>query len=116
MRKFNSADHVRKINPEGSVRREVNQPAWRYEEFKTPTKEKALSENVNRVKYCEKVTVLISSQNVKKTEELAEIGVGNVIHLVRVMEIGFSDSSGIVRKVSSEVKVGEGPVPAKEES
>ncbi|KAK8637501.1 hypothetical protein V6N13_064920 [Hibiscus sabdariffa] len=62
---------------------------------------RALCENVNHVKDCEKVIILISTQNVKKIEELVEIEVGNVIHLARVMEINFSDNSGNARKDSS---------------
>ncbi|KAK8647669.1 hypothetical protein V6N13_121398 [Hibiscus sabdariffa] len=38
----------------------------------------------------------------KKIEELVEIEVGNVIHRVRVVELGFSDNSGSARKATLE--------------
>ncbi|KAK8716138.1 hypothetical protein V6N13_043456 [Hibiscus sabdariffa] len=64
----------------------------------------ALGENANCVKDCEKVIVLISTQNVQKIEEMVEIEVGDRIHLVRVLETGFSDNSNIMRKESAEGK------------
>ncbi|KAK8671529.1 hypothetical protein V6N13_038123 [Hibiscus sabdariffa] len=57
-----------------------------------------LGENANHIKDSEKVTVLITTQNVKKIEELVEIEVGNVIHLVRVNETSFFDNSSYVIK------------------
>ncbi|KAK8597987.1 hypothetical protein V6N13_095379 [Hibiscus sabdariffa] len=58
----------------------------------------AFGENVNRVIDCEKVTVLISTDHAKRIEESVEIEVGNVIHDVSIVELGFKDTS--VDKVS----------------
>ncbi|KAK8615670.1 hypothetical protein V6N13_017253 [Hibiscus sabdariffa] len=62
----------------------------------------ALGENANHTKDYERVSVLISTEVMKKIEELVEIEVGNVMHWVRVVELGFSDNSGSARKATLE--------------
>ncbi|KAL4375969.1 hypothetical protein GQ457_02G030320 [Hibiscus cannabinus] len=53
----------------------------------------ALGENAFRSKNCEKVTILITTNQVERIDEIVEIEVGNLIFKVRVMELGFSDES-----------------------
>ncbi|KAK8609253.1 hypothetical protein V6N13_025559 [Hibiscus sabdariffa] len=58
----------------------------------------ALGENANLTKDCEMVSALISTSYERKIEEIVEIEVGNVIHSVRVVEVGFKDE--FLNKVS----------------
>ncbi|KAL4378544.1 hypothetical protein GQ457_02G017040 [Hibiscus cannabinus] len=53
----------------------------------------ASGENANHTKDCEKVSVLISTDYERRIEELVKVEVGEIIHRVRVLEIGFSDDS-----------------------
>ncbi|KAK8583219.1 hypothetical protein V6N13_021931 [Hibiscus sabdariffa] len=53
----------------------------------------ALGENAFRSKNCEKVTILITTNQVERIDEIVDIEVGNLIFKVRVMELGFSDES-----------------------
>ncbi|KAL4298274.1 hypothetical protein GQ457_12G029320 [Hibiscus cannabinus] len=67
-----------------------------------------VGENFNMKKDCEKVTILISTGFVKEIEEQVEIEVGDIRYLqnivyfptVRVKEIGLSDNSSSVLRVS----------------
>ncbi|KAK8617679.1 hypothetical protein V6N13_080586 [Hibiscus sabdariffa] len=47
----------------------------------------ALGENLNQIQGCEKMTLLISTSQMKKIEEVMEIEVGNEVYSVRVFEI-----------------------------
>ncbi|KAK8628431.1 hypothetical protein V6N13_064138 [Hibiscus sabdariffa] len=53
----------------------------------------ALGENAFRSKNCEKVTILITTNQVERIDEVVEIEVGNLIFKVRILELGFSDES-----------------------
>ncbi|KAK8644199.1 hypothetical protein V6N13_123512 [Hibiscus sabdariffa] len=57
----------------------------------------ALGENLNQIQGCEKMTLLISTSQMKKIEEVMEIEVGNEVYSVRVFEI-------YVVKVSSSIQ------------
>ncbi|KAK8582692.1 hypothetical protein V6N13_069464 [Hibiscus sabdariffa] len=66
--------------------------------------------NANHSRDCEKVTVLISTDQVKKIEEVVEIEVGDKIFEIGVVELGFSDDTAtalgkkvIVEKVNCDV-------------
>ncbi|KAK8582683.1 hypothetical protein V6N13_069455 [Hibiscus sabdariffa] len=53
----------------------------------------AMGVNANHSRDCEKVTVLISTDQVKKIEEVVEIEVGDKIFEIGVVELGFSDDT-----------------------
>ncbi|KAK8643957.1 hypothetical protein V6N13_013234 [Hibiscus sabdariffa] len=53
----------------------------------------AMGVNANHSRDCEKVTVLISTKQVKKIDEVIEMEVGDKIFEVGVVELGFSDDS-----------------------
>ncbi|KAK8683776.1 hypothetical protein V6N13_039825 [Hibiscus sabdariffa] len=61
----------------------------------------AVGENINLRKDCEKVSVLISTSQAKRIEEVIEIEIGSMIVEVGVKELGFSDNSteGVMVKV-----------------
>ncbi|KAL4295278.1 hypothetical protein GQ457_12G029200 [Hibiscus cannabinus] len=59
-----------------------------------------VGENFNMKKDCEKVTILIFTGFVKETEEQVEIEVGDIRYVVRVKEIGLSENSSSVLRVS----------------
>ncbi|KAK8635012.1 hypothetical protein V6N13_022890 [Hibiscus sabdariffa] len=61
----------------------------------------AVGENINHRKDCEKVSVLISTSQAKRIEEVIEIEIGSMIVEVGVKELGFSDISteGVMAKV-----------------
>ncbi|KAK8636066.1 hypothetical protein V6N13_004776 [Hibiscus sabdariffa] len=54
---------------------------------------KALGENSNHTKDCEKVTILISTGYERKIEDLIDVEVGKITYRVRVGEIDFSEES-----------------------
>ncbi|KAK8558167.1 hypothetical protein V6N13_073840 [Hibiscus sabdariffa] len=53
----------------------------------------ALGVNPNHTRDCEKATILISTNQVKKIEEVIEIEIGDKIFDVSIVEIGFSNVS-----------------------
>ncbi|KAK8582679.1 hypothetical protein V6N13_069451 [Hibiscus sabdariffa] len=53
----------------------------------------AMGVNANHSRDCEKVTVLISTDQVKEIEEVFEIEVGDKIFEIGVVELGFSDDT-----------------------
>ncbi|KAK8696171.1 hypothetical protein V6N13_001308 [Hibiscus sabdariffa] len=53
----------------------------------------AFGENLDCSLDCEKMKILITTQQVQKTCEVVELEVGSMIYEVRVSEIGFSDPS-----------------------
>ncbi|KAK8622412.1 hypothetical protein V6N13_117329 [Hibiscus sabdariffa] len=53
----------------------------------------AAGENAAHSRDCEKVTILITTEIVDRIEEVVEICVGNLLHQVRVIELGFNDNS-----------------------
>ncbi|KAK8613478.1 hypothetical protein V6N13_101240 [Hibiscus sabdariffa] len=53
----------------------------------------AMGVNANHSRDCEKMTILISTKQVKKIEEVIEMEVGDKIFEVGVIELGFSDDS-----------------------
>ncbi|KAK8615057.1 hypothetical protein V6N13_068843 [Hibiscus sabdariffa] len=55
----------------------------------------AFGENIKHDKDCEKVSVLISTSQKKKIEEVIEVKVGGTIFEVSVRELGFSDNSSV---------------------
>ncbi|KAK8669771.1 hypothetical protein V6N13_104540 [Hibiscus sabdariffa] len=66
----------------------------------------AMGVNANHSRDCEKVTVLISTKQVKKIDEVIEMEVGDKIFEVGVVELGFSDDSDTtVGKKGTEVNV-----------
>ncbi|KAK8663521.1 hypothetical protein V6N13_083337 [Hibiscus sabdariffa] len=54
-------------------------------------KVEALGENVFKLYDCEKFTLLISTSQMTGIEEVIDFEVGNMIHEIRVTEVGFSD-------------------------
>ncbi|KAK8663515.1 hypothetical protein V6N13_083331 [Hibiscus sabdariffa] len=54
-------------------------------------KVEALGENVFKLYDCEKFTLLISTSQMTRIEEVIDFEVGNMIHEIRVTEVGFSD-------------------------
>ncbi|KAK8696521.1 hypothetical protein V6N13_001655 [Hibiscus sabdariffa] len=53
----------------------------------------SLGENVKHIKDCEKVSVLIVTNEEKRIEGLVEVEAGNMVHVVRVSGISFKDES-----------------------
>ncbi|KAK8709220.1 hypothetical protein V6N13_060245 [Hibiscus sabdariffa] len=53
----------------------------------------ALAENAKRSLDCEKATVLISTNQVKRIEEVIEVEIGDRVFQVGVEEIGFNDGT-----------------------
>ncbi|KAK8658939.1 hypothetical protein V6N13_029158 [Hibiscus sabdariffa] len=53
----------------------------------------ALGENAFHSKDCEKMTILITTRQAIKIDEVVEVEVGNLLYEVKVVEIGFSDNS-----------------------
>ncbi|KAK8685156.1 hypothetical protein V6N13_041164 [Hibiscus sabdariffa] len=62
----------------------------------------AFGENLNHLKYCEKVTTLITTNILHRIEEEVEINVGSIYYVVRVVELGFSDNSGVAQRCENE--------------
>ncbi|KAE8679080.1 hypothetical protein F3Y22_tig00111402pilonHSYRG00786 [Hibiscus syriacus] len=54
----------------------------------------SLGENADQSIDCENVTILITTNLDKRIDEIVAIEIGNIIHLVRVLEIGISDDIG----------------------
>ncbi|KAL4310802.1 hypothetical protein GQ457_01G033160 [Hibiscus cannabinus] len=53
----------------------------------------AFGENLQHRLDCEKVTILISTKQVKRIDEVVELEVGNFLYEIRVVEQGFRDST-----------------------
>ncbi|KAL4291111.1 hypothetical protein GQ457_14G021180 [Hibiscus cannabinus] len=53
----------------------------------------SMGENINRVLDCEKVTMLLTTEQHSRIEESIEVESGNIIHEVHVREWGFIDTS-----------------------
>ncbi|KAK8658071.1 hypothetical protein V6N13_036283 [Hibiscus sabdariffa] len=53
----------------------------------------AFGENLQHRHDCEKVTILISTKQVKWIDEVVELEVGNLLYEIRVLEQGFRDST-----------------------
>ncbi|KAK8626631.1 hypothetical protein V6N13_134267 [Hibiscus sabdariffa] len=53
----------------------------------------SLGENANHRLNCEKVTVLITTNQVNRIEEIVELNVGNMKYEINVVEIGFKDET-----------------------
>ncbi|KAK8658919.1 hypothetical protein V6N13_029138 [Hibiscus sabdariffa] len=53
----------------------------------------ALGETVFHSKDCEKMTILITTRQAMKIDEVVDVEVGDMLYEVKVVEIGFSDNS-----------------------
>ncbi|KAK8680074.1 hypothetical protein V6N13_109028 [Hibiscus sabdariffa] len=62
----------------------------------------AFGENLNHSKDCDKVTTLITTTILQRIEEEVEINVGSIYYVVRVVELGFSDNSGVAKRCEKE--------------
>ncbi|KAK8686179.1 hypothetical protein V6N13_125206 [Hibiscus sabdariffa] len=68
----------------------------------------ALGENAEHVINCEKVTMLISTYQCNRIEELVELEVGEKTSSILVKELGLSDNSGASKMEMRQSKVGIG--------
>ncbi|KAK8655844.1 hypothetical protein V6N13_108410 [Hibiscus sabdariffa] len=57
----------------------------------------AFGENVNHVHDCENTSILITTNQAKRIEEVVEIELGSMVYEISVVELGFSDSSTEIR-------------------
>ncbi|KAK8681832.1 hypothetical protein V6N13_054233 [Hibiscus sabdariffa] len=67
----------------------------------------AVGENAAHTRDCEKVTILITTEISNRIEEVVEICVGDMLHPVRVIELGFNDNSVELNRGKNMVKPGE---------
>ncbi|KAK8691407.1 hypothetical protein V6N13_074918 [Hibiscus sabdariffa] len=60
----------------------------------------ALGKNADHVLDCEKVSILITTPHAKRIEELIDIEIGNEVHEISVVELGFK-----VRRNLTQIRV-----------